>query len=119
MLGGSYFTGGENFLYLVQTDRENGAALLPVVKTATQRRSVLARFAELGVVPDGERMIVDGDAFVAVMPREVDAARGDDRRTAIAVDFVLRGQAMVCTTVHLGFSPEATLAKWRAEDVLR
>ncbi len=94
VLGGTYFTIGKDFLYLV--DVETRRTLLPICKTQTQRRAVLAEIARLGGKIDGERMIVDGDDFIATMPRE-----NKGMPVALIVDFRARGSFFAHATINL------------------
>jgi hypothetical protein len=110
--GGYYFTIADRYLYLL--DVSTGRWLLPIVKTERQAQVVLAQLRRLGgPVPDGKRLVVDGDAFVDGVVREF---RG--LPVVLAVNFTASGEVISHQTVAWDSSPAPSLVKARAEQTL-
>jgi hypothetical protein len=111
-LGGYYFTIADRYVYLL--DVSTGRWLLPIVKTERQSRAVLAQIRRLGgPVPDGKRLVIDGDAFVNSVAREF---RG--LPVVLAVNFTSSGEVISHQTVTWDSSPASDLVKARAEQTL-
>ncbi len=66
--GGYFFTLDGRYVYLLNTD--TGRWMIPVFKTEAQAKDILSHVRRLGGSVDGRRLIDDGDAFAAAVPRE-------------------------------------------------
>lgn len=92
--GAKYATIDGHPLYLFAV--EEGEWMLPMAKTDRQEKEALRLIAKFGKVPNGWKLVNDGDSFVRSFPRE-----HEGKPIAFAVNFASRDMHVSHMTVSL------------------